>query len=81
MSKTELINIIKEESKNNDYVVIGDVEGKVWGSNASKSSLKMGGGKFYIIESEQIIYNDIIISNITYSVEQFADKILQDWSN
>jgi hypothetical protein len=47
-TKKELIKKIKEVFENYDYLVVDDnytENPNIWGSNASKSSLDMGGGK------------------------------------
>lgn len=52
----ECKKVIKEliqEAKDNQWVVITD-KGEIWGSEASLSALKMGGGKSYIFKASDI---------------------------
>jgi hypothetical protein len=79
LSKEEFIKTVKNEAKPpSRWVVIKD-NGDIWGSDASISNLKSGGGKMFILDAEAIREGDIMdfVSNEFVDLDYIYKKYLQ----
>ena len=74
--------LVKAIQENPDYVVIEDTEkGGIWGSTASLSTLKMGGGKLFIIPADEFSGKQIYVGNTAYQFNQLIDTIYKHWND
>lgn len=54
MTKNALVHELMQEAKGNSLWVVITDKGDIWGSEASLSALKMGGGKSYILKAADV---------------------------
>jgi len=83
MSKEKLLKDIKEIANNYDWLVVEDIytENKhIYGSNTEYDNIKYGGGKFAIIDTNEIKADYILFNEQYNTVEEFVDIILEYWN-
>lgn len=79
--KKEIEQVVKDGY---DWLVIVDKETNdkhVYGSSASYSNIKAGGGKFAIIDTNEVKTDYILFNEQYNTLDEFVDIILNYWNN
>lgn len=78
MKKAEALKKIKQEAHNSNWVVVA-ANGDIWGSEASYSALRLGGGKRYVLNADSIRSLDTASNILEEGID--LEEVAQDVEN